>query len=194
MHIFFSVFSSLFLYVLIGTTAASPAPSPDPYSNSFLLPSLPGIYNSTLSTNNNATAIPSSSSGRLNSTTNALPKDVTCYNQGHRSPPVDLAMCFEIIATLASRKDYQKPTRWRTTRTQAINMKLGGCRLQIIDGAQSDAFSVEEIVDAMEAILLQCQPEVRAEYAGTGGQKGVGRWGFVVRVVGVVGWDGWGEE
>lgn len=66
-------------------------------------------------------------------------------------------------------------------------MRVGGCRLQVIDGAEEDWFSVEDVVDVMEVVLGECQPEVREGYAGTGGQMGVGRYGFVVRIVGVVG-------
>lgn len=66
-------------------------------------------------------------------------------------------------------------------------MKMGACRLQVIDGADDDHFSVADVVDVMEVVLNECQPDVRPEYAGTGGQMGVGRYGFVVRVIGVAG-------
>lgn len=73
-------------------------------------------------------------------------------------------------------------------------MEVGGCRLQIIDGAAEDVFSVADVVEVMERVLEVCQPEAEGGggSAGTGGQMEVGRWGFVVRVVGVRGWIGKG--
>lgn len=68
-------------------------------------------------------------------------------------------------------------------------MKSDGCHVQVINGAADDVFRVEDVVEAVERVLEVCQPEVRREYAGTGGQVGVGRYGFVVRVVGVKGWE-----
>lgn len=68
-----------------------------------------------------------------------------------------------------------------------MHVEMGACKLQVIDGADNDLFSVADVVDVMEKVLNECQPDVRPEYAGTGGQMGVGRYGFVVRVVGTKG-------
>lgn len=57
--------------------------------------------------------------------------------------------------------------------------------MQVIDGADDDVFSVADVVDVMEVVLGECQPDGGRGYGGTGGQMGVGRRGFVVRVVGV---------
>ncbi len=64
---------------------------------------------------------------------------------------------------------------------------MGQCNMQVIDGAHEDWFSVEDVVGVMEVVLGVCQEGGEGGGGGTGGQMGVGRWGFVVRVVGVEG-------
>lgn len=125
----------------------------------------------------------------LNSTSTSPVMKTTCYEKGHRSPTVDTLLCFNIIETLVRTRNYDKPRRWKLNNEMAIHMKVGACRLQILDGAASDVFSMSDVVDTMETILEECQPEVKSEYGGTGGQRPVGRYGFTVRVVGVKGID-----
>lgn len=179
MHVPISIVVPFFL-TLIETVSAVP---PLNRANDLSL-FVPEVYNSTSLQQFHTTTT------NLSVADSSPVKQTTCYHNGHRSPLVDLLACFPIIATLARKLDYEKPIRWRILhKEQAVNMRIGGCRLQIINGAKSDVFSVAEVVDAMEAILEECQPEVKSEYAGTGGQKGVGRYGFVVRVVGVKGYQ-----
>lgn len=101
--------------------------------------------------------------------------------------------CFKIIEVLsANSKSYVLPRIWRLhpNTGNAAHVQEDGCRLQVLDGVDEELFSYQDVVDVMREILSICQPEVKSEYAGTGGQMGIGKYGFVVRVVGVKGWVG----
>jgi len=167
-----------FLLSLCAIISASPASPPSNGPDNLVLVS-PQILNAT-----------SPSTHTLNTTTPILPstssisKRTICYGPGHRSPPIDTLLCFPLIEFLATRHDFYKPVKWKVSAAQGRHLKMRGCQLQIVDGATDDVFSAAEVLEAMEAVLEECQPEVDREAGGTGGQKGVGRYGFVVRVVG----------
>lgn len=109
----------------------------------------------------------------------------TCYGKGHRSPPIDYLTCYAVISTLQDDPKYLVPTR-RPLHPGLGGMSFGkeGCQLQIWDGASPDTFSYQDIVETMIDILAVCQDDRSEGGGGTGGQMGVGRRGFVVRVVG----------
>lgn len=109
----------------------------------------------------------------------------TCYRKGHRSPHIDYLTCYAVISTLQNDPRYLVPTK-RPLHPGLGGMSFGkqGCQLQIWDGASPDTFSYQDIVETMIDILAVCQDDRPEGGGGTGGQMGVGRRGFVVRVVG----------
>jgi len=64
---------------------------------------------------------------------------------------------------------------------------MGQCNMQVIDGAHEDWFSVEDLGGFLVLGGGFGGGGGGGGGGGTGGQMGVGRWGFVVRVVGVEG-------